>query len=91
MRRWQLEDGLRRGTITPEEGLELLRTGQVELPTQVRAKDVMTRKEWDQWADSGTLIFDELEQLGASEEMIAAYDHELANQTRIQYPGVLDD
>lgn len=90
MRTWQLEDGLRRGTITPEEGLDLLRTGQVELPTQVRVKDIMTRKEYEQWGDSGTLIFDSLEEVGASKEMIDAYDRELANQIRIQYPGVLD-
>lgn len=90
MREWQLEDGLTNGTITPEEGLELLRTGQVELPTQVRAKDVMTRKEWDQWADSGTLIYDSLEEVGASEEMMDAYSEARANQIRIQYPGVLD-
>ena len=91
LREFQLEDGIGNGSISFEEGLKLLRSGKVALNPRVRLSDNPTAVEYELWSRSGTLVYSELRRAGASEETIREYGEAMAEQIRIQYPGVLDD
>ncbi len=85
-----LADGIANRTISPEEGLDLLRSDQVKLGRREAEKEDPTWGDVERQGWQETLLFDSLFRVDAPDEMHRAYSTELARLIRIQYPGVLD-
>ena len=85
-----LAEGIANRTISPEEGLDLLRSDQVKLGRREREKEDPTLADIERQGWQSTTLYYMLDLVGAPESMHDAYSTELARLIRIQYPGVLD-
>lgn len=85
-----LADGIADRTISPEEGLDLLRSDQVKLGRREREKEDPTLADIERQGWQSTPLYYMLTLVGAPRSMHDAYSTELARLIRIQYPGVLD-
>lgn len=85
-----LAEGIANRTISPEGGLDLLRSDQVKLGRREREKEDPTLADIERQGWQSTTLYYMLDLVGAPESMHDAYSTELARLIRIQYPGVLD-